>query len=104
MTMLDAEFFCENIVTFRPQSEGEAAAIQTALFALGPCWPTGIPEVRNLRELVREGMTVAEGQIFVGVDERDVDAVICTARDLGVKDVAVSSTATVAVAPPKVTR
>lgn len=102
---LDAEFFCENIATFRPQNVEEAAAIQRALFELGPCWSAGIPKVCYLNELVREGMTVAEGQIFVGIDARDAaSAVACEARDLGVVCEGAVRVAGVTASSPKVVR
>lgn len=102
---LDAEFFCENIVTFRPQNVEEAAEIQCALFELGPCWSAGIPKVCYLNELVREGMTVAEGQIFVGIDARDAaSAVACDARDLGIVCESTVRPVHVALSSPKVAR
>lgn len=102
---LDAEFFCENIATFRPQNADEAAAIQRALFELGPCWSAGIPKVCYLKELVRDGMTVAEGQIFVGIDPRDAaSAVACDARDLGIVSDSALRLAGVAASSPKVAR
>lgn len=84
---ITADFLCENIVTFRPQNRDEAAAIQRALFELGPVWSLGVPEVLYLQQAVREGMTVADGQIFIGIDPRDAKvAVACTAADLGIKE------------------
>lgn len=82
---ITAEYLCDTCVTFRPTSEDEAAAILRAVFDLGPCWSTGVPEVRNLRALVRDGMTVVDGQIFVGIDPRDTAvAVMAQASDLGI--------------------
>ncbi len=102
---IDAEFLCDHVVTFHPNTQDEAAAIQRALFDLGPVWSTGVPEVRNLAALVREGMTVADGQIFVGIDPRDAaTAVACTAHDLGIALLLQRDIAVVVAAPPKVTR
>ena len=102
---IDAEFLCDHVVTFYPQNRAEAAAIQQALFALGPVWSTGVPEVRNIEALVRDGMTVADGQIFVGIDQRDAAiAVSCTAVDLGIAPLAQCAPAVVIAPMPKVTR
>lgn len=102
---IDAEYLCDHVVTFYPKNQDEAAAIQRALFELGPVWSTGVPEVRNLAALVRDGMTVADGQIFVGVDPRDAtSAVACSAGDLGIATLAQMPAVGVLAAPPKVTR
>ncbi len=61
----------DTCLAFYPASEGEAADIMRALFSHGVVWSSGLPEVKHLRECVRDGMTAADGQIFVGVDPRD---------------------------------
>lgn len=80
MSDLAEKFRSAGCVVFYPQTASEAAAIQQRLFDAGIHWSTGMPEVKHVRRILRDGMTVAGGQIFFGVVD-DEPRVVATLAD-----------------------
>ncbi len=82
MTMIDRSFFEKNMVAFFPASIGEAVYIQQRLNALGIKWRGGDRLLTHPESILRYGLVVQKGVMFIGSDTVANDYIVGDARML----------------------
>lgn len=82
MITLDRSFFQENTVAFFPASMGEAVYVQQRLNAMGIVWKHGAKLIENPALILRHGLVIQGGKMYLGADSIPNKYIVCDTRAL----------------------